>query len=996
MSKYYYPEDRIAVVGLGCIFADAEDIQGFWRNILSKKVSIKELPNEVVNAKIHYRPEAYKQIRKDDKTYTIMGSLINTEPILSAAKKFRIPPAVAEYMDFNQHAAIYCVDQALQSMQGKQPDKERTAVILSTGTPVVYQEKAVERVFYAEIKEYLRNNPLLMKKLDPSELDGLIQTLSAQALKNNLPLSEDSAPGFLPNLVPGRIANVFDFHGPSFTVDAACASSLAALIVGVQGLLRREYDAVISGATDIGLNAIRLTMFSAINALSPNGSFPFDTRANGFVMGQGGGILILKRLEDALQDHDNIIALISGYGEGSDGKGKYIAAPSEEGQIRVVQQACQMAGYPVDTIELMEAHGTGTTVGDVVEVGALKKAFSALGASQTNNCGLGSVKSNIGHLKAAAGVPGVIKATLALHHKVLPPTANVQQINPKLQLEGSPFYVLTERKEWLPQSDHPRRANVSAFGFGGADYHITLEEFRPEFYRKVHSVPDSTPANQAGDLGVSMKNQTEVLLFSGESQEDLTSQYWGFQEEAGLQSFSRRVFHHNAKVSARQKVRLAICASSDEDLAQKWRIFEDSMRSAQNDQTEGLALHGVYYHDGPAVHSEQVAMLFPGQASQYPNMEKELVQAFPVVQSIYAQADAWWQAHYGYSITSLIFGEDEAALEQGLKETKNTHPAMFLSCAGLYKLFSESGVKADYLIGHSLGEMTALYAGEMLDLPAALALIGARGFSFDAIPKDRRGKMMSIKADRASVTVLLEKLGYDIRIANLNSHEQTVVGGVGPEIDLFDKVLTEQKIIHTVLNVSHAFHTPLVAEAAESFFSKIAGLPFSVPRAKICLNHLQEFYPDSAKALKGIPQILKDQIVSSVRFADSIEMLYAKGVRVFLEVGPSTVLSNLVRKVLEGKAVTVIAANQKRKDAVESYHQALAQLFALGIEVRMVPSQASLSDGPTLRGDIAVNCQPKEIDSMALPELENLVYSGVSMGLPGSFKKLFDDDNFNL
>jgi len=278
----------------------------------------------------------------------------------------------------------------------------------------------------------------------------------------------------LANIIAGRVANVYDFHGPSFTIDAACASSLAAIITGVQGLLLKEYDAVVCGGADMSLRPWIFSSFSAIDALSPHGSFPFDRRANGFVMGQGAGTVVLKRLDDAIKNNNDIISVITGYGETSDGKGKYIAAPNAEWQAKAVENACRMAGYPVDTIELIEAHGTATAVGDVVEVSGLKKGFSSMGATKKNYCGLSSVKSNIGHLKTAAGIAGFIKTALALQHKVLPPTANFEEINPKLEIEDSPFYILKEAREWEAKKDHPRRANVSAFGFGGANYHIAL------------------------------------------------------------------------------------------------------------------------------------------------------------------------------------------------------------------------------------------------------------------------------------------------------------------------------------------------------------------------------------------------------------------------------------------------------------------------------------------------------------------------------------------
>jgi acyl transferase domain-containing protein/NAD(P)-dependent dehydrogenase (short-subunit alcohol dehydrogenase family) len=999
MRKYYYPEDRIAIVGMGGIFPDADDVRRFWLNLLEKKVSIKKVPDSLINSKVFYRPETFKQIDKQNKTYTLMGALVNHELVMATGSKFKIPPAVAEQMDINQHGAIYCVDQALKALQGKQPAPERTAIIFGNGNPARRYDHTIERTFFDLLEEYLSNNKLLREKLDQAEYNQLLEELAAEALQNNLPITEDTAPGHLQNLVAGRIANVFDFHGPAFTVDAACASSLAAIIAGVQGLRRQEYDLVITGGVDLGFNISSLAAFSALNALSPDGSFPFDTRANGFVIGQGGGVVIMKRLEDALRDHDRIIALFSGYGQGSDGKGKYIAAPNEDGQARVIEEACRMADYPVDTVEMVEAHGTGTTVGDIVEIAGLKKAFFKLGAAKTAYCGVGSVKSNIGHLKSAAGAAAIIKTALALEHKILPPSAGIKQINPKLQLDGSPFYILTDEKKWSEHSDYPRRANISSFGFGGANCHVTMEEFRPEFYRKVYAVPEQARTDAGCHNIPAPTGKKEAVFFAGESIDEINRLFHRFLEEKDQRHFSQKVMLHNAKVSGRQKIRLAILASSQEELREKWGIFERRLKAGQILETEGLSPEGIFFGQNPPVTSAQIALLFPGQASQYPNMGKELPEFFPIIESFYTQADALWEAKYGYAITPLIFGDDQAALEQSLKDTKNTHPAMFLSCAGLYRLLAESGVKGDYLVGHSLGEMTALFAGEMLDLPLALQLIGARGFSFDAIPGERRGKMISIKAGPDQVAKLISEFEAELYIANLNSPEQTVVGGADPAIERLAEKLTAQKIIHTVLNVSHAFHTSFVAEAAAEFHRQIAGMEFSVPRAKVVANHLQKFYPETPKAIKNVASILKEQITSPVRFADSIKMLYEKGVRVFIEVGPSTVLTNLVKQILEGQDdFRTIVTNRRQKDAAETYYQSLAELFALGVAVRPVPSRICLSGATAVTETTVIKNNPliKSSPEESPARGESLVYSGVSIGLPGSFKKIFADDNFDL
>jgi acyl transferase domain-containing protein len=439
-------DQKIAVVGLGSLFPDAKNTEQFWQNIISKKVSVKPLPDDILESDIYYRPELFTALNKQDKTITKVAARIE-DLAFDTVRRYKIPPSVAEHMDENQHAALETAAQALQMNNLESVSKDRVGVIFGNGMVGTQYGDALVRVQFQLIEHHLRSHPEFQKLSDQQQTD-IIEYVRANALKGSLPITEDSAPGILPNIIAARISNVFDFHGPSFTVDAACASVLAAIITGIQALYLNEMDAVICGGSDLPLKQLGFIFFSAINALSPDGSFPFDKRANGFVMGQGAGAVIIKRLEDAIRDKDQIYAVITGYGEASDGKGKYIAAPNAEWQARTIEKACKMAGYPVDTIELVEAHGTATIVGDVVEIDGLKQAFNNLGYTRKNFCGLSSVKSNIGHLKSAAGIAGFIKAALALHHKKLPPTAGFQEINPKLQLEDSPFYILDDLRDW--------------------------------------------------------------------------------------------------------------------------------------------------------------------------------------------------------------------------------------------------------------------------------------------------------------------------------------------------------------------------------------------------------------------------------------------------------------------------------------------------------------------------------------------------------------------
>ncbi len=1017
MKKYSYPEERVAVVAMGCIMPDAMNIGALWNNILEKRVSIKEIPDHYFSKSVFYSPDIKGKISKDDKTYTKIAAVIDEIDFLDLGKKYRIPPAVSAYLDNNQKAAIYCADQTLNSLRSSLP-KERTAVILSTGTPGLKFEKLIKRSFFAHLKSQILNHQLISKGSFP-QIQDVLNDISNELLKDTQPITEDTTTGYLQNITAGRLSNIFDLWGPSYVVDAACASALTAISSSVSGLLNYEYDAVISGGVEVTLSEIPLTSFSGINALSPDGSYPFDSRANGFVIGLGGGTVVLKRLADALRDGDYIYSIVSGYGQGSDGKGKYIAAPSEDGQIRVIQSACKMSGYSVDTIEMLEAHGTGTIVGDVVEVSALKKAFGELGAKKENYCGLGSIKSNIGHLKNAAGIAGFIKASLALENKVLPASANISEINPKLQLEGSPFYVLRDNKKWEESPLHPRRANVSSYGFGGADYHVCLEEFRPEFLQKSYSFSGEGKNRNNSYIwadtkqGEEKEGKEEAVWFSGNSIEDVINAYKSFIYNGFEGSFEKAVYFNNLSACSQHDLRISICANSKNQLEDKWKMLEPYLEEMKINEANVLNLKGIYVGKNKKISSSEIALMFPGQGSQYPNMLKGLYETYPCVKAFYMKADAIWKSMYNSSVKDLIFGNDEE-LKDILKNTKNTHPAMFISNLGVSQLLIEAGIKADYMMGHSLGEITSLYAGEMIDLRSAIKIVGERGLSFDGIDENKRGGMLSVKEEAHKLAEIIKSKGFNVSIANINSSDQTVVGGEREEIKRFSEFLNQDGYKNTVLNVSHAFHTNMVSKAADSFYERIKDTKFNTPKFKMMACHLSDLYNNFKFDDKDMADVLREQILSPVRFADSILKLYNKGVRVFIEAGPSNVLTNLVKNILPDKDVKVINVNNKSKCPVEGFKQALAMLFAHGVDISYVPSNAVLGLQEEGQSTIVYKAEAKHEDVASIDSAivkitndqhnntcyvgenkkESLVYSGVSVGLPGTFKKAFTDDNF--
>jgi len=1012
MNKYYYPAERIAVVAMGCFMPDAINTNMLWENILRKKVSVKEIPDKFFNKSVFYEPKAFGKPNKKDKTYTKVAAVPGDFDFMALSRKYKIPPAVSAYMDINQKSTIYCVDQVMDQMKGNLP-KEKTAVILCAGAPGTKFENAVRRTFYSNVKNHILSHPEVYNKIP--KMDAVLEDVSDEILKDSQAITEDSTTGYLQNITAGRISNIFDLWGPSYVLDGACASSLLTISDSVIGLLNHEYDAVVTGGSEVTLTEVGLAAFSAINALSPDGSFPFDSRANGFVMGLGGGIVILKRLSDALRDGDYIHSIISGYCMGSDGKGKYIAAPSEDGQIRVITGACNMAGYSIDTVEMLEAHGTGTIVGDVVEVNSLKKAFEKLGAKRENYCGLGSIKSNIGHLRNAAGIAGFIKASLAVENKVLPATASIKRLNPKLQLEGSPFYVLTDNKKWEENSLYPRRANVSAFGFGGADCHICVEEFRPEFLQKSYVFKNNDKQNRAEDKDRS----EEAVFFSGSSLDEVCEVIREFVEENADSSFEQAVYSNNLIACTDAKWRISICASSMDQLNEKLKILEDYIGKDDVNDIQLLGLKGIYVGSGSKTESSQIALMFPGQASQYPNMLKGLYENYPTVKSFYTKADILWKAKYNYSIIPLIFGDNENQLKEELKNTKNTHPAMFVSNMAVYKLLEEAGIRADYMIGHSLGEITSLYAGEMVDLKSAIEIVGERGFSFDKIDIDCRGKMVGVKEKAEKVAAIIKENKFKVKIANINSPEQTVVGGSNEEISKFLEFLRTTDCKYTQLNVSHAFHTDVVSKAADEFSDSIKDIKINNSKCKIMACHLVDFYNNKSKS-KKINEILKEQILSTVKFTDSVLKLYKEGVRVFIEAGPSSVLTGIVKTILKDKKdVKIVNIDSKNKPSAQAFKQALAVLFAHGVDLSYVPTNSILGLHKENISKVVYQVDSKPSDTSGLNELyknieannsnvpfaqqrnivevekESIVYSGVAVGLPGTFKKAFDDNNFD-
>jgi acyl transferase domain-containing protein/NAD(P)-dependent dehydrogenase (short-subunit alcohol dehydrogenase family) len=1000
-------DNKYAVVGMGGIFPDAQDIEQYWSNILEKKVSIGSLPSGSVERDVFYRPNVHSLPDKQDRSYTDLWATIDR--IDFDARKFMIPPKVVSRMDNNQKLSLLAAEQAIAFGALNSVSKDRVSVIIGNTMIGQLHHEYLERFDCDKYEYYLRQRSELNHCLSKEAYERLFAEIRQKIVRNCPSVTEDTAPGVLPNIIAARINAVFDLHGHAFTVDAACASGLAAIICGLQQLKLGEADAVICGAVDFSNKEVGRIYFSGIGALSPDGSFPFDQRANGFIVGDGAGIVILKRLEDALNANDRIIGLISGYGQVSDGKGKAIAAPNELWQAQAIRRAWDMAKVHPDQIELIEAHGTSTQVGDLSEVLALKRAFRELGVSRRNFCGIGSVKSNIGHLKSAAGIAGFLKALLAIDRKVLPPTANFRIENPKLELSESPFYVLSDARDWS-NSAHPRYAGVSAFGFGGADYHIALEEYRERDYagysrKRSVSIP---PQVESSSLSVNGDETLQAVFFSAEDISELSVNLEGFLglSEGKTSCFTDLIAEQNLKAKAKAGVRLAFPVSSLDDLRRKTDVF-NQWKDHPNLKSI-LTTKGIAFETAVPVERDAVALLFPGQGSQYADMMRSIVGHYAGSEQTFIRADRLWRQLTNVSVSELIdsskSGKDET--ERRLKQTQNTHPTLFVTSLAVLRILEEMGLKAATMVGHSVGEFTALAAAQKLSFNAALKLVHARASAFASVPEGRTGSMLALSCNEATALQYLDDCGVNLAIANVNSPIQTIVSGCEVDIDRLIEYCGQRAIKNVRLNVSHAFHSPLMEPAETSFREALRQTDFRSGAASVVANRTNEYYENSSEAIR---LELNGQITGSVRFAKTIERLYETGARLFVEVGPSSVLSQLVRDTLGSRDVTVLSSDNKRGDSMEAFVRLICGLFAAGIE--MDPSAAplkqpvlfrKLDDNGVVNRNAAVRSKATidegETLTIVPPVAENrksVVYSGVSIGLPGSFKNSFRDDNFD-
>ena len=922
----------IAIIGAAGIFAQSHDVSEYWDNILNKIDCITEVPPSRWNVDDYYDPDPSAR----DKVYCKRGGFlpdIDFDPI-----EFGIPPSILEVTDVSQLLGLVVARDLLSDAgYGAQPDgrdfdRTRVGVVLGVASGLKMITPLTSRLQYPVWERVLSSYGL--PEAQVSEIVDKIKMAYPE-------WNEDAFPGLLGNVIAGRIANRFDLGGMNCTVDAACASSLSALKLAVSQLLEGRADMMIAGGVDTDNSPFSFMCFSKTPAFSKGDvPRPFDADADGMMVGEGIGMVMLKRLADAERDGDHVYAVIRGFGASSDGRYKSIYAPRPEGQALATRRAYEDAGVSPLSVGLVEAHGTGTRAGDPAEFEGLSQVFGrANGRDQ--HIALGSVKSQIGHTKAAAGAAGMIKAALALDQKVLPPTLNVTQPNPKFELETTPFYVNTETRPWIrPEGGVPRRAGVSAFGFGGTNCHIVLEEYSADHnaaYR-LGGVAQPVLLHESDAAALLLSCETLLAALSGDGAATVYDE---------VSSASK------APAIPREDARLGFVADSL-DQARDLLSGAIAMMRARPDVESWEHPKGIVYRRKGIEAEGGLVALFPGQGAQYLNMGRDLVANFPPLREMFGRMDARFIAEGSPTLSSIVYPppafdkETEEAQTAALQATDYAQAAIGVCSAGLFKLLNQAGFEPNFTAGHSFGELSALWAGGLLDDDDFLRLVKARGKAMSPPddPDFDAGGMAAVQGAPADVEREIAAF-ENVVIANLNSNSQVVLAG--PTVDMVSagEALSGKGFKVTMLPVSAAFHTPLVGRASAPFAEAVAPTTFHPSDVVVYSNTTGEPYPDDPEVTRTL---LSNHILNPVLFKRQVEAIYEAGGRVFVEFGPRRITTGLVEDILADKPYVAVALNPSRsKSSDRQFREAVVQLRVAGLDLDNVDPYEQMVSASAVR-----------------------------------------------
>ena len=815
-SEIQSADSDIAVVGMACRLPGAKNTEEFWSNLQNGIESIDFLSDEELLA------AGVEKKKINDPAYVkARSSLAEFDEF--DAKFFNLSPRDAAIMDPQHRHFLECAYECLEHA-GHTPKRFKGSIGVFAGSGANLY--LVHNLF---------SNPELVDEI------GFFQVKHTGNDKDYLAT---------------RLSYCLDLKGPSINVQTACSTSLVAIHTACQNLLNGECDMALAGGVTIDVSLLAGYLFHEGEVLSPDGHCrSFDHKAKGTIFGNGVGVVALRRLEDAIRDGDTIHAVIKGSAVNNDGSSKVgYLAPSVEGQFQAIVQALGVANVPADSIAYVEAHGTGTIVGDPIEVRALSQAFQ-LQTKRNGFCGIGSVKTNVGHLDTAAGVTGFIKVVESIKHAKIPPSLNFEQPNPSIDFENSPFYVNTELRDW-PEESQPRRASVNSVAVGGTNAHVIVEE-----------APLSKPS------GPSRTWQT--LLLSARS-------------EAALEESTKKL---KSYLQVNPDVNLGDVAytlqTGRAEFENRRSVIVSSVADAVDVLQEGSTkqIQSAKCPDEPA----ELTFMFTGQGSQYVSMGREIYDSEPTFRKTVDRCAELLKEHLGFDLRQYLFARDlepdEAA--ERLKETAIAQPALFVIEYSLAQLWIKWGLRPHALIGHSIGEYVAACIADVFSLEDALMLVAVRGRLMQEAPP---GAMLAV---RLSADELQQFLEPPLCLAAVNSVATSVVSGPTEAIEALQAKLKKEGVGSTPLMTSHAFHSAMMDGVLKPFAAEFTKVHLSAPKIPFVANVTGEWIKDSEAT---DPNYWVQQLRQPVQFAKGLATLFKTPDQIFLEVGPGSTLATLARQ----------------------------------------------------------------------------------------------------
>ncbi|WP_300465320.1 type I polyketide synthase [Desulfobacula sp.] len=940
----------MAIIGMGCIFPKSRNLKEYWHLLFNGIDAIEEIPDQT-----HWKINDYfdPDPSTPDHIYCKRGGFLPT--VTFDPLSYGIPPNNLEATDTSQLLGLEVAKMALEDAgyPANHPmlEQKKVNVILGvTGT----QELVIP------LGGRL-GHPIWKKALKDSGIsDHKRKEILERIQGDYVQWQENSFPGLLGNVVAGRIANRLNLSGTNTVTDAACASSLSAIHTAVMELITGKCDMSITGGVDT-LNDIFMHMcFAKTGVLShTSDAKPFSKDADGTVLGEGIGMLVLKRLSDAQTDNDRIYAVIKGIGTSSDGRTAAVYAPDARGQLKALNEAYHEAGFDPSTVELVEGHGTGTRVGDKVEFDALKKCFNT--SAKKNHTVIGSVKSMIGHTKAAAGAAGMIKTALSLYNKTLPPTLKALEPDPELDINNSAFYLNSESKPWVSTSSCPRRSGVSAFGFGGSNFHVVLEEYMPS---KSH---------------VSWDGAIQIIAFSSDTRQGLLDRINAFktavnQAEDDLettQTIAWQAYESRQGFSVDQNFRLLMVHKMTDDIQMPLTRAMDIIDTGQSHP-------GIYFSSGKR--HGALGFLFPGQGSQYTGMGKDLVSVFPeALETLEKAGDIFSRENNHTSddkpLQDYIFPpplhlQQESTSEAQLRQTDIAQPAIGALSLAMIKVLKRFGITPDITCGHSFGELSALCSADWINEDDFLQLAAARGKHMAAAGsrEEDSGSMLAVQAALEDIESLITDENLDLILANKNSPTQGVLSGPTDEILRARKLCKQNKFRAVKLPVAAAFHSRQVHHAATPFKKALSSKTVSPTPIDVLSNTTGTLYDRAASDVK---KILGDQLINPVNFVANIEQMVNKNVSAFIEVGPKSVLTGLVKSILTDRGITAVSLDPSPGNAsgIENLAHVLCRMASKGFSVDLAQwEDIAKKPAPKKMRHLVSGANPKPKNRCTLPK----------------------------